>query len=87
MTRRRLRLMALWTVAAMLLVGSVALMAVFDQRERLRSRIAVARAHTGYRDAKLARELAEADVVNCQSALSLEAWQTRPGVVIYSKGV
>ena len=87
MTRRRLRLIALWTVAAMLLVGSVALMAVFDQRERLRSKIAVARAHTAYRDGKLARELAEADVVNCQSALSLEAWQTRPGVVIYFKGV
>jgi len=49
-------------VAAVILAGIMAVIAVIEHRERLRSKIAIERARTAYRDARLAREQAEVEV-------------------------
>ena len=51
-----------WAVATVIVVAVIAVLAAVERRERLRSEIANLRAETAYRDAKLARELAEVAV-------------------------
>jgi len=51
-----------WAVAAVILAAIMVVLAAVERREHLRSQIAIVRAETAYRDAKLARELADVAV-------------------------
>jgi HlyD family secretion protein len=58
----RVRFTVRWAAATAILVTVIGVLAVMERREHLRSGIAISRAETAYRDAKFARELAEAAV-------------------------
>ena len=59
MQRPRVRFTPRWVVAAVILVTVTALFAAIERRERLRREMALVKADTAYRDARLAREHAE----------------------------
>ena len=61
MDKHSMRFRVRWFVVAAILLGVIAVVVAFDRRERLRREIAIERAGIDYRNAKLARELAEAD--------------------------
>jgi HlyD family secretion protein len=58
----RVRLRVRWLVASVGIAGMLAVLVTIERRERLRCDIALSRAETPYRSAKLARERAEAAV-------------------------
>jgi hypothetical protein len=58
----QVRLKARWLVLAVIFVGIVAVVAGIDRRERLQREIAIETSQTAYRNARLARERAEAQL-------------------------
>ncbi|HEV3339473.1 MAG TPA: hypothetical protein VG125_03930, partial [Pirellulales bacterium] len=60
MQRRRMRLNARPVVAVTILIGILALAAGIDRRDRLRHALALETSQTAYRNARHARERAEA---------------------------